>query len=143
MAGAASSTRPQLVPDDHAGQGGGASRTPRSDLDPRVSMVLAVLAGRPLEEVADEWDLDPSLLDRWVRDFVVAGSGVITNRPDPDAARQRDRFMTAFAHEVRTPLAAAKGWATLLCLGDIPDDQVAGAHERVLDALTRLTDHVL
>jgi len=115
----------------------------RTDLDFRVSMVLAVLAGRPLDDVAHEWDIDPSLLDRWVRDFVVAGSGAITNRPDPDAARQRDRFMTAFAHELRTPLAAAKGWATLLCLGEIPDEQVTDAHERVLDALTRLTEHVL
>jgi signal transduction histidine kinase len=113
------------------------------DLDPRVSMVLAVLRGRQVDDVAKEWDIDPSLLDRWVRDFLVAGSGVITNRPDPDVARQRDRFMTAFAHELRTPLAAARGWAMLLSLDEVPSDQLSHAHGRVLDALTRLTEHVL
>lgn len=115
----------------------------RPDLDPRVSMVLRVLGGRPVDDVAQEWDLDPALLDRWVRDFVVAGSAAITNRPDPDAARQRDRFMTAFAHELRTPLAAARGWAMLLCLGEVPDEQMADAHQRVLDALGRLHAHVM
>jgi K+-sensing histidine kinase KdpD len=113
------------------------------DLDPRISMILAVLGGRPIDHVAHQWDIDSSLLDRWVRDFVVAGSGVITNRPDPDAARQRDRFMTAFAHELRTPLAAARGWATLLSLGEVPDDQTTDAHQRVVDALNRLHEHVL
>ena len=91
------------------------------ELDPRVSMVLEVLRGRTVDDVAQEWDIDCSLLDRWVRDFLVAGSGVVTNRPDPDVARQRDRFMTAFAHELRTPLAAARGWAMLLLsAGEVP-----------------------
>jgi signal transduction histidine kinase len=106
-------------------------------------MVLAVLRGRAVDDVAEEWDIDASLLDRWVRDFLVAGSGVITNQPDPDVARQRDRFMTAFAHELRTPLATARGWALLLNQGEVPGDQVAVAHGRVVDALTRLHQHVL
>ncbi len=74
-------------------------------VDLRVSMVLAVLAGKPVDDVAQEWDVEPSLLHRWVRDFLVAGSAVITNQPDPDEARQRDRFLAAFAHELRTPVA--------------------------------------
>src|SRR3954447_19211130 len=97
----------------------------------RISMVLAVLGGRSVEDVAQEWDIESSLLHRWVRDFLVAGSAVITNRPDPDDARQRDRFLAAFAHELRTPVAIARGWATMLAEGDVPDDQVADAHERL------------
>ncbi len=132
MIRAGGATRPRLVR---------ASRPARDDS--RVSMVLTVLAGRPVDHVAEEWDVDPSLLDRWVRDFVVAGSGAITNRPDPDEARQRDRFMAALAHELRTPLATARGWAMLLCADEVPDDQVAEARERVLDSLTRLGDRIV
>jgi len=112
-------------------------------IDLRVSMVLDVLGGKAVEDVAQEWDIESSLLHRWVRDFLVAGSAVVTNRPDPDDARQRDRFLAAFAHELRTPVAIARGWATMLAEGDVPDDQVADAHERLADALTRLSDHIL
>ena len=136
-------TDPRLVPGGHATGQADEPVAARPDLDPRVAMVLAVLRGRSVDDVAQAWDIDSSLLDRWVRDFLVAGSGVITNQPDPDVARQRDRFMTTFAHELRTPLAAARGWAMLLCLGEVPGDQIAAAHERVLDALTRLNEHVL
>lgn len=89
-------------------------------VDPRVSMVLGVLSGRSVEQVAQEWDVESSLLHRWVRDFLVAGTATITNRPDPDEARQRDRFLAAFAHELRTPVAVAKGWAMVLAEGDVP-----------------------
>jgi signal transduction histidine kinase len=112
-------------------------------VDLRVSMVLDVLGGKAVEEVAQVWDIESSLLHRWVRDFLVAGSAVVTNRPDPDDARQRDRFLAAFAHELRTPVAIARGWATMLAEGDVPDEQVSDAHERLADALTRLSDHIL
>ena len=77
-------------------------------------MVLAVLGGRSVEDVAHEWGIESSLLHRWVGDFLVAGSGAITNRPDPEQARQRDRFMAALAHELRTPMTVARGWAMTL-----------------------------
>jgi signal transduction histidine kinase len=112
-------------------------------VDLRVSMVLDVLGGRSVEDVAQEWDVESSLLHRWVRDFLVAGSAVVTNRPDPDDARQRDRFLAAFAHELRTPVAVAKGWAMVLAEGDVPEDQVADSLERLSDALTRLSEHIL
>jgi signal transduction histidine kinase len=112
-------------------------------VDLRVSMVLDVLAGRTVEDVAHQGDIEPSLLHRWVRDFLVAGSAVVTNRPDPDDARQRDRFLAAFAHELRTPVAVARGWAMVLEEGDVPEDQVAGSLTRLLDALTRLSEHIL
>jgi signal transduction histidine kinase len=132
--------RPRLVP--------AASTTdPRvaaqAAVDLRVSMVLDVLGGRPVEDVALEWDIESSLLHRWVRDFLVAGSAAITNRPDPDEARQRDRFLAAFAHELRTPVAVARGWAMLLADGDVPPDQAADAIARLSDALTRLSEHIL
>ena len=112
-------------------------------VDLRVSMVLAVIGGRSVEDVAQEWDIESSLLHRWVRDFLVAGSAMITNRPDPDEARQRDRFLAAFAHELRTPVAVARGWAMVLSEGDVPEDQVADSLERLSDALTRLSDYIL
>ena len=71
-------------------------------------MVLAVLGGRAVEDVAQEWDVESSLLHRWVRDFLVAGTAVITIQPDPDEARQRHRFLAAFSHELRPPVALAR-----------------------------------
>ena len=94
-------------------------------VDLRVSMVLAVLGGRSVDDVAHQWDVESSMLHRWVRDFLVSGSAAITNRPHPDDARQRDRFLAAFAHELRTPVAVARGWATMLADGDVPEDQLA------------------
>lgn len=115
----------------------------QASIDLRVSMVLAVLGGRSVEDVAAEWDVESSLLHRWVRDFLVAGSAVVTNRPDPDDARQRDRFLAAFAHELRTPVAVARGWATMLADGDVPEEDVPASLERLADALTRLSEHIL
>ena len=112
-------------------------------VDLRVSMVLDVVAGRSVEDVAQEWDIESSLLHRWVRDFLVAGTAAITNRPDPDEARQRDRFLAAFAHELRTPVAIARGWAMLLADGDVPPDQVADTVGRLSEALNRLSEHIL
>jgi signal transduction histidine kinase len=131
-----------------------ASRTPRRALhsvdgerpdvppDPRVAAVLEVLAGRANHEVAREWSVDAPVLHRWVRDFVDAGTAQVTNRPDQDAAQQRDRFLAAFAHEVRTPLASAQGWVEVL-LDDLPEDVSAPAVHRLRDALDRLADRTL
>lgn len=112
-------------------------------IDLRVSMVLSVLNGSSVEEVAQEWDIESSLLHRWVRDFLVSGSAAITNRPDPDEARQRDRFLAAFAHELRTPVSIARGWAMMLADGDVPEEQREASVERLAEALDRLSDHIL
>lgn len=125
--------RPHLLPGDHTS----------GRLDPRVSMVLAVLGGRAVDDVAQEWDVLPSLLHRWVGDFVVAGSGAITNQPDPDAARQRDRFMAALAHELRTPMAVARGWAESLADGGLSEERAADSLDRLLGALARLSEHIV
>jgi hypothetical protein len=53
-------------------------------------MVLAVLAGRRLDDVARDGAVAVAVLDRWVRDFVVAGADVITGRPDADDTRERE-----------------------------------------------------
>jgi len=112
-------------------------------VDPRVSMVLAVMAGRPVERVAAEWDVEESLLHRWVGDFLVAGAGAITNQPDPDAHRQRDRFMVALAHELRTPMAIARGWAMAFAEDDLSEERAALSLERLLGALNRLSEHIV
>jgi len=120
-----------------------ADRVAAQGVDPRLSMVLSVLGGRSVDAVAQEWDVLPSLLHRWVGDFVVAGSGAITNQPDPDAARQRDRFMAALAHELRTPMAVARGWAESLDEGGLSEQQAADSLKRLLGALDRLSEHIV
>ena len=133
---------PRLLRGGHIpGQGDPRVRA-TDEVDARVSMVLAVLGGRSVEDVAHEWDIESSLLHRWVGDFLVAGSAAITNRPDPDEARQRDRFLAAFAHELRTPVAVARGWAMVLAEGDVPEDEVTDSLVRLSGALTRLSEHI-
>jgi signal transduction histidine kinase len=135
--------RPQLVRGGHVRPQVDPRVAAQAAVDLRVSMVLAVLGGRSVEDVAQQWDIESSLLHRWVRDFLVAGSAVITNRPDPDEARQRDRFLAAFAHELRTPVAVARGWAMMLAEGDVPANLVSDSVERLVDALARLSEHIL
>jgi signal transduction histidine kinase len=135
--------RPQLVRGGRVHQKVDPRVAAQAAIDLRVSMVLAVLGGRPVEDVAQEWDIESALLHRWVRDFLVSGSAAITNRPDPDEARQRDRFLAAFAHELRTPVAVARGWAMMLADGDVPPDQMADSVERLAEALNRLSEHIL
>jgi signal transduction histidine kinase len=134
--------RPQLVHGTRTAARADPRVAAQAAVDLRVSMVLDVLGGRSVEDVAFEWDIESSLLHRWVRDFLVAGSGVITNRPDPDEARQRDRFLAAFAHELRTPVTVAQGWAMVLAEGDVPEDRVQDSLDRLSDALARLSDHL-
>jgi len=115
----------------------------QAGVDLRVAMVLEVLGGRTVEDVSAAWDLEAQLLHRWVRDFLVAGTAVVTNRPDTDEARSRDRFLAAFAHELRSPVTVAKGWAMVLADGDVPADEVADAVEHLSDALSRLSENLL
>jgi signal transduction histidine kinase len=111
--------------------------------DARVAAVLEVLGGRTVVEVAREWMVDPALLHRWVRAFVDAGTAQVTNDPDSDAARQRDRFLAAFAHELRTPLTVAQGWGELLLDGDLPPEMVDSTVQRLHGALGRLAERTL
>lgn len=111
--------------------------------DPRVVAVIEVIAGRQSAEVAERHRLDPTLLRRWVRDFLDAGIGRITNRPDEQAARQRDRFLAALAHETRTPLAAAQGWASMLADGSSSPLELDTAASRLREALDRLTERIV
>lgn len=136
------SARAQLMRAQHMPAGAEPRVKAQAAVDLRVGMVLDVLGGRSVEDVAEEWDIETSMLHRWVRDFLVAGSAVITNKPDPDEARQRDRFLAAFAHELRTPVAVAQGWAMVLEEGDVPEDQVSVAVHRLSDALGRLSEHI-
>lgn len=110
--------------------------------DPRVAAVLQVLSGDEPAAVARQWAVDAAVLERWVATFVDAGSGAVTNRPDPDATRQRDRFLAAFAHELRTPLAVAQGWVAML--EDLELDPLVGRTVgRLEEALARLTARTL
>jgi signal transduction histidine kinase len=111
--------------------------------DPRVAAVLEVLDGGSPGAVALRWSVEPALLDRWVRAFVDAGTAQVTNRPDADAAMQRDRFLAAFAHELRTPLAVAQGWVAMLAEDEVPPDAIRGTVRRLQEALSRLAERTL
>lgn len=119
--------------------------SPRSTrgFDPRVRMVLDVMAGGSIASVAAHWDVETALVERWVADFVAAGTAAVTNRPDEELAVQRDRFLAAFAHELRTPVTVAQGWAMALAAGDVPPERVQSSFERLSKALKRLSDLVL
>lgn len=124
--------RPRLV-------GGGGDVAPATD--PRVEAVLEVLAGERAAVVAQRWAVDVAVLHRWVRAFVAAGTAQVTNRPDEDQTRQRDRFLAAFAHETRTPLTVAQGWVTMLLEEELPPAMVARTVARLGEALHRLSEH--
>ena len=126
-------TRPRVL---HGGAG-------REPTDPRVTAVLAVLGGRTPGDVAREWSLDTAVLGRWVRDFVDAGTAQVSNRPGTSAAQQRDRFLAAFAHEVRTPLAVAQGWLEMLKDDELPPSIAGQAVTRLDEALERLAERSL
>lgn len=111
--------------------------------DPRVAAVLEVLGGAPPNAVARRWKVDIAVLHRWVRAFVDAGTAQVTNRPDPGAASQRDRFLAAFAHELRSPLTVARGWVAMLHEEDLPSSVRARSVSRLDDALARLADRVV
>lgn len=133
---------PKLVPGVRARDRIDPRVTAQAAVDVRVSMVLDVLGGKSVEAVASDWDVESSLLHRWVRDFLVAGSAAVTNRPDPEQARQRDRLLAAVAHELRTPVAVARGWAMMLAEGEVPPAQVTSSLQRLSEALTRLSEHI-
>ena len=109
-------------------------------VESRVPAVLEVLRGRPIAEVATRWHVDADRLADWVRAFVEAGTAQVTDQPAADAAEQRDRFLAAFAHEVRTPLSMAQGWVAMLADGDVPADQARDSLHRLHAALERLTE---
>jgi len=113
-----------------------------SSSDLRVAMVLEVLGGRTVETVAQEREIEAQIVHRWVRDFLVAGAAAVTNRPDTEDARQRDRFLAAFAHELRSPVTVAKGWAMELAEEEVPPEEVADAVEHLNDALGRLSENI-
>jgi signal transduction histidine kinase len=125
--------RPYVVPGGRADE----------RVDPRVSAVLEVLGGATNAEAAARWSVDPALLHRWVRDFIDAGTAQVTNRPAPEVAHHRDRFLAAFAEEVRAPLTVALGWVDLLAEGEVPPAQVPSSLQRLHAALERLYDRTL
>ena len=118
-----------------------APSTPAS-IDPRVQMVLDVLAGASVDSVAATWNVDATLVKRWLGDFLAAGAAVVANEPEDDVAKQRDRFMAAFAHELRTPVAVAQGWAMALADGDVPPSQMEKSYDTLCAALARLSDQI-
>lgn len=109
-------------------------------IDPRVAAVLEVLGGDSPSDVGRRWSVDLALLNRWVQAFLEAGTAQVTNHPGEEAANQRDRFLAAFAHEMRTPLTVAKGWASMLRGNALPPAAVPDILDRLCLALDRLSE---
>ncbi len=123
------------------GTGGPADSAQPAVRDARVAAVLSVLAGASVDDSAVQHGVDPALLARWVEAFVEAGAARVTNRPEPDAARLRDRYLAAFAHELRTPLTVVSGWAGLV---PVSADDPGGtrALEELRKGLSRLNERL-
>lgn len=111
--------------------------------DPRIAAVLEVLAGGFAPDVATHWAVDAALLERWVAAFVEAGTAQVLNRPEAQALAQRDRFLAAFAFEIRNPLTVAMGWAGLLAEGDLPPMSFLRTARRLQEALSLLADRLV
>ncbi|CAN5204820.1 hypothetical protein BH09ACT12_BH09ACT12_00200 [soil metagenome] len=111
--------------------------------DARVAAVLEVLGGAPFADVAATWAVDDALLRRWVSSFVEAGTAQVLNRPEAQALAQRERFLAAFALEIRTPLTVALGWAGLLAEGDLPSMSFIRTARRLQEALSLLADRLI
>jgi signal transduction histidine kinase len=109
-------------------------------MEARVPAVLEVLRGRPTTEVAARYDVDVDALAGWVRTFVETGTAQVVERPAADAAELRNRFLAAFAHEVRVPLSMTLGWVATLADGDVPPEQVHASLGRLHGALAQLAD---
>jgi len=107
-----------------------------------VAAVLDVLAGESVRDVAETWAVDPTLLHRWVTAFVDAGTAQVLNRPEAQALAQRERFLAAFAFEIRTPLTVAMGWAGLLAEGDLPSMSFLRTARRLQETLALLADRL-
>lgn len=108
--------------------------------DLRLGCVLEVLQGHAVTSVARAAGVEPAVVHRWVRLFIDAGAARLGNRPEPALADQRDRFLAAFAHEMRTPLAVAQGWTDILADGDLPAEMTAVTIDKLGAALTQLAE---
>src|SRR4051794_30922258 len=106
----------------------------------RVPAVLEVLRGRPTAEAAARYDVDADALAGWVRSFVEAGTAAVTDQGSLDSTELRDRFLAAFAHEVRTPIAMTLGWVATLADGGVPPAQARESLTRLHGALDRLAE---
>lgn len=113
--------------------------------DARVAAVLEVLRGERPADVAERHQVDLALLHRWTQAFLDGGTAQVTNRPPPDLAQQRDRFLSVFTHGLRSPLAVAQAWVGLL--SDLSADVVSREQALVrlqgaLDLLDERTSEV-
>ncbi|SDR71137.1 Signal transduction histidine kinase [Nocardioides scoriae] len=113
---------------------------PEQRSDVRLGCVMDVLGGTPTALAARRAGVEPALVHRWVRVFTEAGMARLENRPEPGIAQQRDRFLAAFAHELRTPLAVAQGWTDILADGDLPPEMTAATVDKLSSALALLAE---
>lgn len=127
-------------PTERPGAGAEPSAVEDPQPDRRLGCVLQVLRGASVASVARGAGLEPAVVHRWVRLFTDAGAAGLGNRPEPGLAQQRDRFLAAFAHEIRTPLAVAQGWTDILADGDLPEDMTAATVGKLGAALALLAE---
>jgi signal transduction histidine kinase len=113
--------------------------------DPRVRAAAAVLAGADPAETAARAGVDVGQLVRWAdalsRGGAQAVGGLGLERPGegPWASRVPvEDFLTVVAHELRSPLTAARTGLKVLADGEIDEDVRAQVARTVLDRLHEL-----
>lgn len=114
-------------------------------IDIRVEAVLDVLSGRPPALVAAEHRVPVRVLERWVSQFVAAGSRALGGQEVADESTV-DNLLAIVAHEIRTPLTSATMGLRLLTdpRTDAEDKaNMAAIVARQLDLLTELADDVM
>ena len=104
------------------------------EIDRRIALVLEVLAGTPVADVAVDHGLEPHVLDRWLDLFLSGGRDRLLGRVTTDV-ESRDRFLALTAHEFLTPLTIIGGWAQMLSgrTGELDPELV----EQGVDAIAR------
>lgn len=125
----------------------------RPAADARVRAAAAVLAGSPLQEVASAHDVDPEQVERWVEALERGGAGAVggvgLDRPVEGPAASSvavEDFLSVVAHEVRTPLTAARSGLRVLAAPDLDAGlraQVARTVQQRLSDLQRLTEDLV
>jgi signal transduction histidine kinase len=114
-------------------------------VDRRARMVLAVLSGRNVNDVAAQHSVPVDLVQRWTEQFVAAGGRALAARQVADPATA-DHLLAVVAHEIRTPLTSASMALRLLGAEGVGPErraELADLVSRQLDVLGQLANDVL
>ena len=116
--------------------------------DPNRARAAVIVVGDPVPGLrAQRWFLGGLLLVAALLGIVGIGLGIAlarwTLRPVADSIEQREHFLSAAAHELRTPVAALRGVCESALAGDEPADEALGRMASIIDRSERLVENLL